>query len=182
MQTEKQKLREVLLAMRKALPIHLVNQYSEDICQQIILFKPFQNAKNIAYYHALAHEVSLAGLSQIPRKVFYVPKITHQSMFFCHDHAPYIKNQFGIMEPTNNHDIAIKNLDIIFVPMVGFDRLGHRLGMGKGYYDNLLTPQTQCPLLVGIAYSFQERPHIPLEHHDKCMDYIITEKTILKCN
>lgn len=181
MQTEKQQLRKTLLSLREALPKHLVTQFSQNICQKILDFKPFQNAKNIGYYHALNHEVSLAFLSSKTHKAFYVPKITGQSMSFCQDLAPYHQNQFGILEPTNNQNITIDHLDMILVPMVGFDRQGHRLGMGKGYYDRLLSKHARSPLLVGVAYSFQERPLIPLENHDQSMDYIITEKTILKC-
>lgn len=181
MQTEKQKLREILSTLRKALPQHLVQQYSQEVCQLLLDFKAFQDAKHIGYYHAVNNEVSLQSLSKIPGKIFYLPKISEQSLVFCQDIQVYEKNCFGILEPTSHQHVAVEKLDIMLIPMLGFDQNGHRLGMGKAYYDKLLSTIFKKPLLIGVAYSFQERAHIPYETHDQSMDFIITEKTILKC-
>lgn len=178
---EKKQLRQTLLALRKALPADLVNRYSKAICRNIVQFNIYQEAKNIAYYHPIHHEVSLVDIAS-SHKNFYVPKITnHQSMIFCQDKAPYVQNQYGILEPLHQKNLPIEKLDLMFIPMVGFDKHGHRLGMGKGYYDRFLATQPHLPILIGVAYAFQERANIPYEKHDYPMDYVMTEKTILKC-
>ncbi len=65
--------------------------------------------------------------------------------------------------------------DLIFVPLVGFDRALNRLGQGGGYYDRalLLYPQARK---VGIAWSIQEVARLPVEPHDIPLDAILTEK------
>ena len=68
------------------------------------------------------------------------------------------KNRYGISEPKNTASIPLSGLEIVLIPLVGYDRFGNRLGMGAGYYDRYLQPTraSSTPLRVGIAYSLQE--------------------------
>ena len=68
----------------------------------------------------------------------------------------------------------------IIVPLIGFDRRGHRLGYGGGYYDRTFAtlPHT---LRIGYANSAQEVPSLPTNHYDYPLSYIVTEKEILHC-
>ena len=86
---------------------------------------------------------------------------------------------FGIREP-NAHcpALASEPLDLILVPGVAFDRQGHRLGRGKGYYDKLLTAMrgTRC----GVAFDQQMVEGIPVEGHDAKMDCVLTPTSWIK--
>ena len=64
--------------------------------------------------------------------------------------------------------------DIVFVPLAAFDRRGHRIGFGAGYYDRTLASlRSMKPILaVGTAYSVQEVPAIPEEPHDQRLDLV----------
>ena len=68
------------------------------------------------------------------------------------------KNSYGIFEPIKTEHIPLSSLDMLLMPLVGYDRFGNRLGMGAGYYDRCLEPlrESPTPLRVGIAYSLQE--------------------------
>jgi 5-formyltetrahydrofolate cyclo-ligase len=69
--------------------------------------------------------------------------------------------------------------DLIVTPMVAFDRMGIRLGHGRGYYDRgalALHAKGLRPALVGVAFAVQEVAAIPAEPHDIRMDWIVTEK------
>jgi 5-formyltetrahydrofolate cyclo-ligase len=80
---------------------------------------------------------------------------------------------FGIREPSELcSPLAAGVLDLILVPGVGFDRQGHRLGRGKGYYDQLLTVMRgrRC----GVAFDQQIAEEIPAEPHDAKMDCLLT--------
>ncbi|MDX2417587.1 MAG: 5-formyltetrahydrofolate cyclo-ligase [Xanthomonadales bacterium] len=68
------------------------------------------------------------------------------------------KNSYGIFEPQKTAPIALSSVDILIMPLVGYDLFGNRLGMGGGYYDRCLEPlrNKSAPLRVGIAYSLQE--------------------------
>ncbi|WP_308159728.1 5-formyltetrahydrofolate cyclo-ligase [Coxiella-like endosymbiont of Rhipicephalus sanguineus] len=77
--------------------------------------------------------------------------------------------------------ISIADLDLIFLPLVVFDKRGNRLGRGAGYYDRALAPLKdrafKKPVLVGIAYNFQKINKIPIEKWDVPLNFVITEKT-----
>ena len=66
-------------------------------------------------------------------------------------------------------------MDLVLVPGVAFDAAGHRLGRGKGYYDQFFAscPQVAASYKLGIAFPFQIVGEIPTEPHDIQMDEVI---------
>ena len=70
----------------------------------------------------------------------------------------------------------------LFIPLVGFDKNGHRLGRGEGYYDRTLERlRAHNPVIaIGIAFDFQEVEAIPHLDHDEPMDYIITPTQVIE--
>lgn len=71
--------------------------------------------------------------------------------------------------------------EIIFMPLVAFDRAGGRLGYGAGYYDRTLKAirAKRKVSVIGLAYSCQEVPHVPVEAHDQLLDAIVTERGVV---
>ena len=67
-------------------------------------------------------------------------------------------NRFGVPEPQNSDQVSLSRFEILAVPLVGYDQLGNRIGMGSGFYDRHLESirNSASPLRVGIAYSLQE--------------------------
>ncbi len=96
-------------------------------------------------------------------------------------------NRYGIPEPVAPAELLEPfQLDLVFVPLLGFDRRGNRLGHGGGYYDRsfaFLNEQVRPtePLLVGIAYSFQELPEVDEEAWDVPLDFVATERELIDC-
>lgn len=84
------------------------------------------------------------------------------------------KGSFGIDEPTGETVTDLSAIDIAIIPGVGFDKQGNRLGRGKGYYDRLL-PKLQS-YNIGICFSFQVIPAVPVEPFDHPMDEVWTEE------
>jgi 5-formyltetrahydrofolate cyclo-ligase len=70
----------------------------------------------------------------------------------------------------------------LLVPLLAFDRAGHRLGQGAGHYDRTLAElRAAGPLLaLGLAFAVQEEPALPAEPHDQRLDWIVTEAGALK--
>lgn len=97
-------------------------------------------------------------------------------------------NRYGIPEPVAPREwFAPFQLDLVLVPLLAFDRRGHRLGYGGGYYDRsfaFLKDQVRPtePLLVGIAYDFQELAHIAPEPWDVRLDYVATDHELIDCS
>jgi 5-formyltetrahydrofolate cyclo-ligase len=97
-------------------------------------------------------------------------------------------NRYGIPEPVCSEAelLAPQALDVVLLPMLGFDRRGHRLGYGGGYYDASLAflrdrTEVATPLLVGIAYSAQQLDAIEPAEWDVRLDYIATENELIDC-
>ena len=90
------------------------------------------------------------------------------------------------LEPAAARFLPARWLDIVFVPLVGFDDSGMRLGMGAGYYDRAfgflrLRRAWRAPLLVGIGYASQEVDRIVSAAHDVPLDLVITELGVIHC-
>lgn len=93
--------------------------------------------------------------------------------------TPMHKNGFGIEEPVLNSTttVPLSALDYLFMPLVGFDLQGNRMGMGGGYYDRTLARvqlMQNKPKLVGLAHDCQQVEQLPIERWDVPIDMIIT--------
>jgi 5-formyltetrahydrofolate cyclo-ligase len=91
------------------------------------------------------------------------------------------RNRFGIWESLHQPTRRAAHLDVILIPLVGFDRRGNRLGMGAGFYDrSLACLRRPKPKLIGIAFSVQEVAQLPADPWDIPLDYIVTDREIIK--
>ena len=93
------------------------------------------------------------------------------------------KNKYGIREPESPTLVDANCLDVVLMPLVGFDRTGNRIGMGGGFYDRtfqfLSGRKKTKPLLIGLAYSIQEVANIPNRPWDIPLNFIATENEII---
>jgi 5-formyltetrahydrofolate cyclo-ligase len=97
-------------------------------------------------------------------------------------------NRFGIPEPavTPGALQSAGDMDVILLPLLAFDRKGHRLGTGGGWYDSSLAflgnePRPAQPMLVGVGYAFQEVETVPIEPWDVDLDYVATDVELIAC-
>ncbi|WP_164730368.1 5-formyltetrahydrofolate cyclo-ligase [Pelagibacterium montanilacus] len=86
---------------------------------------------------------------------------------------PLYPSGFGTLAPAETAPLV--EPDVVVIPLLGFDRLGTRLGYGKGYYDRTLAAMRKSPLLVGYAYAAQELEFIPREEHDLPLNILVCE-------
>ena len=88
-------------------------------------------------------------------------------------------NKYGIPEP-----ISLKILypDILLVPLVAYDKDLNRLGYGGGFYDRYIEKieKIKKVIKIGFAFSYQKLESLPINQYDKKLDFVITEKEILK--
>jgi 5-formyltetrahydrofolate cyclo-ligase len=150
-----------------------------------------RSGQRIGIYAATAEELDTSCLIALALRrgcLVYLPRIDPRArmrtMSFARITAaarPLRSNRFGIGEPHGPPLASARLLDVVFLPLVAFDRRGIRLGMGGGYYDRAfgfrrLRAVWHAPLLVGIGYALQEVQHIAPAAHDVPLDLVITER------
>jgi 5-formyltetrahydrofolate cyclo-ligase len=86
------------------------------------------------------------------------------------------RGQWGIREP--KPDVRQVDPDILIVPLAAFDRQGHRIGYGAGYYDMTLHAlRAKKPITaIGIAFAAQEIREVPAMERDEALDFVLTER------
>jgi len=143
------------------------------------------NLKNFGGYYPSNYEIDdLAILDLLEKKNFKVSlpiiKKDNQMNFYRWSRSdPLRVNKFGIPEPVSS---KIFYPDILLVPLVAYDNNLNRLGYGGGYYDRFIEKleKTKKIIKIGLAFSFQKILSIPIDQYDKRLDFIITEKEILR--
>ncbi len=149
----------------------------------------FRRARHIAVYLPVAGEADplpLAELAWRRGKRVYAPVVdaVHRGRLGFAPIPPdgaLRPNRWGIPEPAGRPALRPpRRLDLVIVPLVAFDRRGHRLGMGAGYYDRTFAfrhrRRWRRPWLVGLAYGFQEVPRLQAHPWDVPLDAVLTEQ------
>lgn len=182
-------LRKLLIKKRAALSQSFIEENSTLICDSIQTLFQYQQSQNIAFYYGIRGEVSLTKLWHIAysqgKKCFF-PVCHGNDMTFVQADptSKFTQNKFGVYEPQNNRDDFIERseLDLVLAPLVAFDKLGMRLGMGKGFYDRAFAfkqeKKVDHPNLIGIAYEFQKQQQLKKNSWDVLLQAIITEANI----
>ena len=143
------------------------------------------NFKSIGGYYPSNYEIDdLDILDLLEKKNFKVSlpiiKKDNQMNFYSWSRNDPLKiNKFGIPEPVSS---KIFYPDILLVPLVAYDSSLNRLGYGGGYYDRYIEKieKVKKVVKIGLAFSFQKITSIPINQYDKRLDFIVTEKEILK--
>lgn len=137
----------------------------------------FLLADNILMYHSLPDELSTHEFLEKwgNRKHFFLPRVNGVNLdILPYDRTRMALGAFHIEEPTGDDAADIAEIELIVVPGVAYDRLGNRVGRGKGYYDRMLASSKATKIGVGYDFQFLDED-IPAENHDETMDIIITE-------
>lgn len=187
-------LRQQLRAARHRLSHQQRQHAAEQLVQQLRGSRLFQRSQHIAVYLPNDGEIDLSPLIEYAwqqGKHCYLPIVghrhTHRLWFvpFTHD-TPLYKNRYGIAEPQHHNRaraFPLRRLDLVLMPLVGFDIKGNRLGMGGGYYDRsfafLHRHHHWCkPRLMGTAYDFQQQPQLDAQPWDIPLNAIVTESKL----
>ena len=180
-------LRARLRASRRQLGEAERNSAALALCRHVIDLPLWSRARRVALYMAGDGEIPtgpLAALCRTAEKRLFLPVMGSDrtlSFIAWETGVPLVRNGFGIEEPPAGAEpVDVAQLDIIFMPLVGWDRQGGRLGMGGGYYDRSLNG-VRGPLLVGLAYALQETPRLPRDEWDVPLDFVVTELAAHRC-
>lgn len=185
-------LRRALRQKRRNLTKAQQAQAAQQLCRLVRQQAWFMNASSLAVYMASDGEVNplpLALLAHKMGKKVYLPvlhPLNNKHLMFIRftPTTLLVKNRFGILEPKlkgygliRHNSCRVEMLDLLLMPLVGFDLQGGRLGMGGGFYDRTLAKKPasfKCPKLIGLAHELQKVERIPLEPWDIPLAAIVT--------
>lgn len=191
-------LRKHLRQLRNQLSSDQQNIAAQKIAKLISQMPWFIQAKKIAVYLANDGELDpkfLVRLAVQMGKEVFVPVLHPCSkgrLIFVRvqPQTPWVKNIYGILEPQLRgygwlapNNCITQLLDVIFLPLVGFDATGGRLGMGGGFYDRSLAATASAfkqPRLVGLAHECQKIEHLDLASWDVPLDLVVTPNKVYK--
>lgn len=178
----KEEIRKKLLAKRE-----IYANWQEDSEKVIINFLSIFDISNFftfMLYYPHRKEVDTRNLIKkllTLRKNIALPKVMGMELkaVLIKDLDSLALGYAGIKEPIGQ-EILPKNIDLVVVPAVAYDKEGYRLGYGKGYYDRFLPKLRKDCIKVGFAYDFQIVEKIPHQPYDFKVDMVITPSQILK--
>ena len=182
----KAELRLLLKARREALSLGERREKGYHItCRLEKLLEPYQTILGyVAKEPEVESMVILNCLLEEGKRVVVpiIEKATHTlRLSYLTSMAELEPSTFSVPEPISaEKPAATSSIDVVLVPMVGFDRAGHRLGYGAGYYDRFFEKNPNIPR-IGMAYACQEMECIPSEWFDARMDLIVTEDEVIDC-
>ena len=183
-QTLRHQLRQQIRKTRANLTALQQQQAEDSITQQALALIEERNAQHIALYISFDGEISTEKLIKIlwmQGKQVYLPVLhpfnpNHLLFLRYLPETPMLKNKFGILEPKLNvqNVLPLKELDILFTPLVAFDKQGNRLGMGGGFYDRTLQNWRNSSFIpVGLAHQCQQVEQLPTEAWDVPLHQIL---------
>lgn len=167
-------LRRQLRSKRRMLPRYVQQQASTALLRHCRHWSPFVRARAVAFYLPVPGEISplpLMHRAHALGKRCYLPRIrpfpanTLEFRRWRPGQRLY-RQRWRLREPRGGARRAVAQLDLIFMPLTGLDRRGHRLGMGGGYYDRTLAGLPGKPLRVGLAHDCQVVEQVPSEAWD----------------
>ncbi len=172
----KKTLRQLIRQRKAEVPIEERLRLSEILCQKVLSETRWQEAKTVLLYHALPDEVNTSLLlaeALKNGKTVLLPVVNGENLDLKIYTGDTATGSFAIEEPTGPIFTAYEKVDMAVIPGMAFDKMGNRLGRGKGYYDRTL-PLLSRAYKLGLCFPFQLLDSIPAEPHDMRMDAIIS--------
>ena len=180
----KNKIRKSLFEQGQSISNESKNKLGLQIQKHALEKIDTRDIDNIALYFPFRNEVNTNILVKAftnLHKNIYMPKVldeTNMAFNLLCNKSKFSINRFGIKELDNTDYIDINNIDLMFIPMVGVDPNGCRLGYGSGYYDRIVSyfdEQSIKPLLVGLAFEYQVFEMHFGEMHDLKYNLVFSE-------
>lgn len=174
----KQISRRVILKKRNRLSKKEIIEKSKIIKEKLFDSKEYKKSKTIMFYVSFGSEVDTIEMikESLKNKKVCVPVVKESdliSSLIKNIKELNKKNRYGILEPSKINKVDKKDIDLVIVPGIVFDRQNHRIGYGKGYYDNFL--KDFKGKTIGLAFKLQILEIIPKDEWDVKLDKIISE-------
>ena len=176
---EKTAIRKEVFARRKTYTDEQIDQMSRELTRFVTETPEFEKAERILAYQDYNHEALTKYIieeAQKRGKTVAVPRVDGKKLIFyvLTEDTPFEKSGYGIMEPCGGEIVDWTDA-LMIMPGVAFDRKGHRIGYGGGFYDRHLAAHPDL-VTIAIAFDFQLFDDLPYEETDLSPQKLITEK------
>ena len=183
---QKKKLRKILTQKRSLIKKSSKKEFSLQVFNKLIESINFDEIKYVASFIAIRSEIST---NQLNEKIIELKRVLSFPVIEKHSQELIFKKslsnenfklgKYDIPEPTNDNKKILPQL--FFVPCLGFDLNGYRVGYGGGFYDKTFAKFKRLNLkfyTVGFAFDDQKQKEIPRENFDYKLDFVLTEKQL----
>ncbi|MDR2039858.1 MAG: 5-formyltetrahydrofolate cyclo-ligase [Bacteroidales bacterium] len=173
---DKKTLRQYIRHLKSNLSEEEKRQKSVFIWKQIEEKECFRNAGVLLLYWSMSDEVDTHDfiMRWHQEKKIVLPIIEENNLklkWFTGTDTLRKHTALDLYEPDGTGYVSLTDIDMAIIPGIAFDKKCHRMGRGKGYYDQLLA--TSDLYKIGVGFDFQLLDRIPFEEHDVLMDEII---------
>lgn len=184
----KAELRKKYKALRNDLSLEVIDSLSMDIANNLLKM-PIWDA---SFYHIFLtieeqKEVNTDYILNIlsgKDKHIVLSKSDFESHLMTHylltDNTIIKKNKYNIPEPIDGIEISTTNIEVVFVPLLAFDKKGHRVGYGKGFYDTFLNACKPETIKIGLSFFEAEDAIEDVFESDVELNYCVTPKKIYR--
>ena len=184
---KKKELKKLYLEKRNSINIELLSQRILNNIKSINYILKYEN------YHIFLsinnkneiYTQSIIDFLKIYNKNIIIPKSNFSdnsmSSYLYEENTIIEENKYGIPEPINGKKIDDSSIDVIFIPLLAFDKRGYRVGYGKGFYDRFLSKCKKNILKIGLSFFNVEEENIfDINEFDVKLDLCITPNKIYK--
>lgn len=183
---DKADLRRQLRERLQAIPPDQRDQRSCRACEELASLAPFQGASLVMMFLSMPDEVdTTAAIHRAWRmgKTVVVPKVdwvlrTMTPVAIESLDQGLVAERGGLRNPVGGQAVALEQIDLVVVPGLGFDRQGHRMGRGAGFYDRFLADPRLRAGRCGLCYAEQIVDLIPVTWTDQAMDWLVTDTQV----
>lgn len=113
----------------------------------------------------------------ISKSDFETRNMTH---FLLTDNTKIKKNEYNIPEPVDGIEVPAKKIEVVFIPLLAYDKLGNRVGYGKGFYDKFLSECQTETIKIGLSFFEPEEQITDVFETDVKLDYCVTPNAVFK--
>jgi len=176
----KSAIRESMLICRQNIAGEEKLRSESEIITRIRALPRYQDARTVALYVPVRGEVDLLPLLGDTGKTFLFPKVHGDDLAFYPAHGidAFVPGRFGIPEPPDGPAFPVGGIDLLFVPGISFDRIGHRLGYGKGYYDRLMQANRHVHS-IGVCFDECLVDRLPVDSWDVQVACVVTQTGVI---
>ncbi len=179
----KRALRSTLRQRRKSIPSCYRRRAARAVAQRLLRCPAVRRASKVAVYLSIGSELLTSPLIAALRARHidvFVPALLRGGMRFCAlDRARQQGHRRSTIQARSSRPRRASEMDVVMLPLLGFDAHGTRLGQGGGHYDRALANHPFRPYRLGLAYASQQVARLPREPWDQPLQAVLTEHGLL---